>query len=138
MTGSRTARLRRLHRWAKARDNGVTQGRSARAGAVGKRLGEVKFGFVDVAPAPGFAGLDRTHDGMLRAMEVLGGVFVLGRVTATDVSAFEAQAEMDPGVTHFQTFFAAVGVGSDFVDVREMRAGWHGGSPGEPEWREEG
>ena len=33
--------------------------------------------FVDVAPLPALAGLDRLHDGVFRGVEVLGGVLVL-------------------------------------------------------------
>ena len=89
------------------------------------RLGEVEFDFVDVAPAPRFAGLERTHDRVLGAVEVFGGVFVLGGIAAANVSAFEAETKVDPGVTHFQALFATVGVGIDLVDVREVCAGRH-------------
>ena len=92
-------------------------------------LGEVEFDLVDVTPAPGFAGFERTHDGMFRAMEVFGGVFVFGRIAAADVSTFETETKMDPGIAHFQTFFAAFGVRGDFVDVGEVRAGRHDLAP---------
>ena len=93
------------------------------------KLGEVEFDFVDVAPTPGFAGLERTHDGVFRAMEVFGGVLVFGGITAADVSAFEAEAKVNPGVAHFQAFFATGGVRGHFVEGREMCAGRHDGSP---------
>jgi hypothetical protein len=99
------------------------------------RLGEVEFDFVDVAPAPRFAGLERTHDRVLGAVEVFGGVFVLGGIAAANVSAFEAETKVDPGVTHFQALFATVGVGIDLVDVREVCAGRHDGSPSS--WRDD-
>ena len=54
---------------------------------------------------------------MLGAVEMLGGVLVFGRVAAADVSAFHAQAEMHPGVAHFQALFAALGVRRNFVNV---------------------
>ena len=41
-------------------------------------LGELQLDLIDVAPAPGLAGLERLHDRMLGAMEMLGGVFVFG------------------------------------------------------------
>jgi hypothetical protein len=66
-----------------------------------RRLREVEFDLVDVTPAPGFAGFERTHDGVFRAMEVFGGVFVFRRIAAADVSTFEAQTKMDPGIAHF-------------------------------------
>ncbi len=43
-------------------------------------------------------------------MEVLGGVFVLGRVAATDVTATQAQPEMDPMIAHLQAFLTAAGM----------------------------
>ena len=64
-------------------------------------LGEIELDLVDVTPAPGFARFERTHDGMFRAMEVFGGVFVFGGIAAADMSAFEAETEMDPGIAHF-------------------------------------
>jgi hypothetical protein len=73
-------------------------------------LGKIEFNFINEAPAPVFAWFERTHDGVLGAVEMLSGVFVLGRVAAADVAALHAQAEMDPGVAHFQALFAALGV----------------------------
>jgi len=48
-------------------------------------------------------------------MEVFAGVLVFGGITAADVSAFEAQAKVNPGVAHFQAFFATGGVRGHFV-----------------------
>jgi hypothetical protein len=98
-------------------------GRKKQQGCRTPRSGEVEFDFVDVAPAPGFARFDRTHDGMLGAMKVFGGVLVFGRITAANVATFHAKAKVNPSVTHFQTLLAAGGVRGDFVDVGEMRAG---------------
>jgi len=80
-------------------------------------LGEVEFEIVDETPAPVFTGFEGTHDGVLGAVEVFGGVLVFGGVAAADVAAFHAQAEMHPGVAHFQAFFAPLGVRRYFVDV---------------------
>jgi hypothetical protein len=41
-------------------------------------------------------------------MKMLRGMFVLGGVAATHMAADETHPQMDPGVPHFQTFFAAV------------------------------
>jgi hypothetical protein len=80
-------------------------------------LGEVEFKIVDVAPAPVFAGFERAHDGVLGAMEMLGGMLIFGGVAATDVAALHAQAEVHPGVAHFQALFATLGVRRYFVNV---------------------
>jgi hypothetical protein len=97
--------------------------RSIAAGPKGSR--EVEFEFVDEAPAPGFAGFEGFHDGVLGRMKMFGGVLVLGRVAAADVAAFEAQAQVDPGVSHFQALFAAAGVRLDGANLRKMRAARH-------------
>jgi hypothetical protein len=81
------------------------------------RLREVDLDFVNEAPAPVFAGLEGAHDRVLGAVEMLGGVLVLGRVAAADVAALHAQAEVDPGVAHLQALFAALGVRRYFVNV---------------------
>jgi hypothetical protein len=53
------------------------------------------------------AGLKRLHDGMMRGMKMFGGMLVLGTVAAADVSTFKAETEVNPSVTHFETFLAA-------------------------------
>jgi hypothetical protein len=54
---------------------------------------------------------------VLGAVEVLGGVLVFGGVAAADVAALHTEAEMHPGVAHFQALFAALGVRRYFVNV---------------------
>jgi hypothetical protein len=43
---------------------------------------------------------------MFAAVEMLGGMFVFGGIAAGDVPAFQAHAQMDPDVPHFQTLIA--------------------------------
>jgi hypothetical protein len=71
------------------------------------------------------AGLKRLHDGMLRVMKVLGRMFVLRRIAAAHVAAFQAQSQMDPAIAHFQALLAAASVRSDRPDLIEMRASCH-------------
>ena len=78
--------------------------------------------FVDVAPEPALVGLRGGDDGVAGALEVLGGVLVLRGVAAADVAAFEAGAEVDPGVAERDAFFADVDLGSDVFGVDEMFA----------------
>jgi len=70
---------------------------------------QIEHDLIHVAPSPILARLIRAHDGMLRRMKMLGGVAILGRITATHVPAFQAQPQMHPGVSHFQAFLAAIG-----------------------------
>jgi hypothetical protein len=86
----------------------------------------LKHDLVDVAPGPIFAGLERFYDGVLGGMKVFGGVSIFRRIAAADVAAAQAQAQVDPGVAHLQTFFAAFGVRFYVVDLIEVRTARHG------------
>jgi hypothetical protein len=66
--------------------------------------------------------LKRTYDGVLRLVEMFRRVLVLRIIAASDMSAFQTLAQMDPGVAHRETLLAARRAGLDFVDVIEMRA----------------
>jgi hypothetical protein len=55
---------------------------------------------------------------MLHGVEMLGGVFVFGGITAAHVAAYQAQTQMYPPVAHFYAFGADVGGGGgDFYLV---------------------
>jgi hypothetical protein len=51
---------------------------------------------VYVTPAPIFARFERSHDGVLCFLEVLGGVLVFRRIAAADVAADFAEAQVNP------------------------------------------
>jgi hypothetical protein len=53
-------------------------------------------------------------------MKMFCGVFVFGRVAATDVAAAQAEAQVYPAVAHLQTFFATLGLGLYVLDLIEM------------------
>jgi hypothetical protein len=78
--------------------------------------------FVHVAPGPGLSGLDRSHQGVLTTVEVLGGVFIFRRIAAADVSAFEAHPQVNPGVPGFYAVLANALVGLRKLDLSQMRA----------------
>jgi hypothetical protein len=78
--------------------------------------------FVDIAPDPVFSGLDRTDQGMAALVKMLGGVFILRRIAATDVPAYHAHAQMDPGVAHFHALFTDVSVSGRELDLIQMLA----------------
>jgi hypothetical protein len=46
---------------------------------------------------------------------------VFGRVAAADMAAFATQTQMNPGIAHFQAFFAALAVRLHFLDLTEVR-----------------
>src|SRR5918993_4078673 len=80
--------------------------------AVGRRLWLLRLLeelVVSVAPRPVFASFERLHERMLRGVKMPRRVLVRGRVTATDVPAHEAEAQMDPAVAVLQALLTAVG-----------------------------
>jgi hypothetical protein len=52
-------------------------------------------------------------------------VLIFRRIAATHVSAFQAQAQVNPRVSHLQTFFAAVGRRCHLPDFFQMSAFRH-------------
>src|SRR5262249_26245687 len=96
----------------------------ARDGPVMRRhaVRQIEHHFVDIAPSPAFRRVITFYDGMLAAMEMLGGVLVLGRIAATDMAASPAQAQMQPHITALQAFLAAQRAGRDVADRVQMRA----------------
>jgi hypothetical protein len=59
---------------------------------------------------------------MFDGAKMLGGMFVFGGVAAAYVTAGQAQAQVDPLVSHLQAFFAALGFGLYVADLIGMRA----------------
>ena len=59
---------------------------------------------------------------MLGSMEVFGGMFVLRGVATANVSAFQTEPQMDPGVSKFDALFANVDFGVPDLDLVEMSA----------------
>ena len=63
---------------------------------------------------------------MFGLVKMFAGVFILRRVTAAHVAAFEAETEVDPGVARVQAFLTTFGrVRLDVVNVIKMGAGFH-------------
>jgi hypothetical protein len=81
--------------------------------------------FVDVAPNPILTRLERPYQRVVNGVEMFGGVLILGRVTAADVSTREAQTKMNPSIAGLQTLLATVGFRSNFVDLFQVGATGH-------------
>ena len=62
---------------------------------------------------------------MFAAMEVLRGVFILRRIATADMPAFQAQPQMDPGVSNFHAVFTNMLVRRCNADLSEMSALFH-------------
>ena len=70
---------------------------------------------VDVAPAPVLARLRAHDEGVVRCSEVLAGVLVLRRVATSHTAAGEAHPQVEPRITHCETFLAARGARNDVL-----------------------
>jgi hypothetical protein len=67
---------------------------------------------------------------MMRVMEMFRRVFILGRITTTDVGTLQAEAEVYPGVSCLDAILANVFVGACELELVEMLACLrHGFSP---------
>jgi hypothetical protein len=82
---------------------------------------------IHVTPPPIFAWFKGLNDGVLGCMKMLGGMFVLGGIAATDVATLEAQPEVNPRVAHLQAFLASFCARMHFTNRIQMRAHriWH-------------
>lgn len=87
---------------------------------------KVQFEFVDVAPAPGLAGLERLHDRMFAAVKVFGGVFIFRGVATADMAALQAQPQVYPSVARLQALLATLGTRRDLLDLVQMLTLFHG------------
>ena len=63
------------------------------------------FHFIDVAPHPGLSRLDGASQRMMLVMRMFGGVAVLGRIAATNLSAISTQAKMNPTISQLHALF---------------------------------
>jgi hypothetical protein len=88
-----------------------------------RRIVLIQHDFIDVAPAPIFARLEGSNDGVLRSVEMFCGVAIFRRIAAANVPARQAQAKMHPRVAHQEAFLAAFAAGRDFLDFLNVRAG---------------
>jgi hypothetical protein len=62
---------------------------------------------------------------MFAGMEMLGGMFILGRIAASHVTTLQAQAQVNPGVAHLQTFLATFRMRLHWANLAEVRTFWH-------------
>jgi hypothetical protein len=81
-----------------------------------------KIDLVDIAPSPIFARLERLDEWMANLAEVGGGVTTRRGVAASDVSARQTKAEMNPPAAGFQALLAAMGVRVYRADLIQVSA----------------
>src|SRR5215213_2202162 len=86
-----------------------------------------------VAPCPVFAGFEASNHGVLSRLEVLGGVLSWRAVTAADVTAGEAQSQVNPAAAGLEALLASIwGIRFNRSNLRDVRAavGRHNVGPG--------
>src|SRR5215831_20901183 len=76
---------------------------------------------IEVTPDPVLTRLEGLNDRMVGRVEMFGRMLVIGRVAAAHVTTGEAEAQVDPGFSHFQTVLTALGARGDFLYLIKMR-----------------
>src|SRR5215472_12606521 len=96
--------------------------RVAKGRRIETRLSRARFNhhLVDVTPSPVLPRLERSNNGVMGPSEVLCRVFVFRGVAAADVTASQAESQMDPRVAHPNALLASGGVGRHISDLVEV------------------
>jgi hypothetical protein len=87
--------------------------------------GVLHLDLVGVAPAPVFARFEGLDDGVFGLVEVFGGVAIRRAIATTDMSAREAQTQVDPTGADLQAIFASLRARRHLVDLVEVRTFCH-------------
>jgi hypothetical protein len=61
---------------------------------------------------------------MVCGMKMFGGVLVLGGIAAAHMPTLEAQAQVYPGISSFQTILTTIRAGCDVLYLIEMRTSY--------------
>jgi hypothetical protein len=85
-----------------------------------EELSKLEHELIDITPAPVLTRLEGLDNRVVGRVEMPGGVLVLRIVTATDMSTGEAEAQVHPGITHFQAFLAPIGARRDVTYLVEV------------------
>jgi hypothetical protein len=96
---------------------------------LGEKHSSHKFAGLDlvhITPNPAFSRLNGANQRMLRFVEMLGRMLVLGRVAAANVSASEAQTQVNPRIAGFGTVLTHMFIGFSDLDLIKVGAIlWH-------------
>src|SRR5260370_1692537 len=72
------------------------------------RSSKLEHELVDVTPTPVFTRLEGLDNGVVGRVKMLGGMLILRIVTATDMPAFETEAQGNPAISNLQTILTAI------------------------------
>src|SRR5437763_13002942 len=88
---------------------------------VKNRSSRLEHNLIDVTPDPVLSRLEGLNDRMVGRVEMPGGVLILRIVAATDMSTRETEAQVDPGISNFQTVLTSIGARCDVLYLIKMR-----------------
>jgi hypothetical protein len=83
---------------------------------------QVQDHFVNITPAPAFGRVIGFDDWVTGCMKMLRRVPIGRLITATDVTAGSADAQVQPWVAELQAFFTAKGIGNNVVNSCQVPA----------------
>ena len=109
----------RLYSPTAARRYGIKKTRD-RTSLRRRPIRQVKHDFVNVTPAPAFGRIIGFDDRVIGCMKMLRRVAVGRLITATDMTAGSADAQMQPWIAQLQAFFAPKGTGNDVANSHQM------------------
>lgn len=81
---------------------------------------QIEHDLVRITPPPALGRIVTFDNGMFGAMEMFGGMLVLGLIAAADMTADAAEAQMKPCIAQLQTFLAAQRTGLYVLDRIQM------------------
>jgi hypothetical protein len=88
---------------------------------VKNRSSRFEHHLIDVTPDPVLSRLEGLNNRMVGRVEMPGGVLVLRIITAPDMSTGETEAQVDPGISNFQTVLTTIGARCDVLYLIKMR-----------------
>ena len=85
-----------------------------------EELSKLEHELIDITPAPVLTRLPGLDNRVVGRVEMPGGVLILRIVTAADMSTGETEAQVHPGITHFQAVLAPIGARRDVTYLVEV------------------
>ena len=79
-----------------------------------KELSKLEHELIDRTPAPVLTRLEGLDNRVVGRVEMPGGVLILRRITATDMTTFETETQMYPRIPYSQTILTAIRAGCNF------------------------